>query len=276
MTTDVGPARPLAGPPTRESLEAELRALGVRAGDTLLVHASMRSTGWVCGGPTAVVLALRDVLGAGGTLVVPTFTAGTRDPVRWEDPRIPAAWHPAIRAHLPAFDPAVTPGQRMGAVSEQVRTWPGAVRSTHPQVSFAAVGRHAGTVVAGHDLDCHLGERSPLRRLEDLDARVLLIGVGWEWCTAFHLAEYRRPDPPLREYSCAVRLDGRRTWTAFVDVDLDDGDFAAMGAALEQDPERGGDVARGSLAAAPARLVPLRTAVAHAGGWLRDHRPHLP
>src|SRR5689334_19612096 len=59
---------------TRASLAADLAALGVRRGDTLLVHASLRSLGWACGGPVAVVLALRDALGPDGTLVVPAQT----------------------------------------------------------------------------------------------------------------------------------------------------------------------------------------------------------
>ncbi|MFF0191065.1 AAC(3) family N-acetyltransferase [Streptomyces sp. NPDC005244] len=50
-----------------------------------------------------------------------------------------------------------------------------------------------------HDPDCHLGEGSPLGALYAADARVLLFRVGFEVCSAFHLAECRlRPVPPLR------------------------------------------------------------------------------
>lgn len=69
------PAPPPTGPlVTRGTIAAGLRELGVRSDDTLLVHSSLSSLGWVCGGPVAVVQGLLDALGPDGTLVVPTQT----------------------------------------------------------------------------------------------------------------------------------------------------------------------------------------------------------
>ena len=62
------PTGPLS---TRQSLADELRRLGLKPGDVLLVHSSLSSLGWVCGGAEAVVLALLDVLSNDGTLIVP-------------------------------------------------------------------------------------------------------------------------------------------------------------------------------------------------------------
>jgi aminoglycoside 3-N-acetyltransferase len=71
-----------AGVPTRESLAADLRALGARPGQVLLIHASARRIGPVHGGAAAVVAALREVAGPAGTLVVPAMTAENSDTSR--------------------------------------------------------------------------------------------------------------------------------------------------------------------------------------------------
>jgi aminoglycoside 3-N-acetyltransferase len=256
-------------PHTRGSLAAEFRQLGVRPGGVLLVHAAMRPLGWVCGGPHAVVLALRDVLGPDGTLVVPTHTPENSDPEVWRSPPVPPRWWPVIRDEMPGFDPAVTPSRWMGALAEVVRTTPGAVRSDHPQVSFAALGRAAEEIVADHPLAGMLGTRSPLGRLYRLGADVLLLGVGHDSNTSLHLAEYRLPAPPRERTGAAVRTaDGGRRWVWWEDVALDAGDFDLLGVELDAK-----GVARiGRIGGAVCRLMPQRAAVDFGTDWMIRNR----
>ncbi len=257
-------------PHSRATLAGQLASLGVGRGSVLMVHASLRAVGAVDGGADAVAAALRDVVGPEGTLVVPAFTPENSDTSAQYHARVRGLGErerEAVRAAMPAFDPATTAAPSMGRLAEAVRRTPGSVRSAHPQTSFAALGPRAGHVVADHHPDCHLGEDSPLARLHELRARVLLLGTGFGSCTAFHLAEYRVPSPPRRTYRCVVRDGGRRRWWEYEDVALDDSDFAALGADFERS-DRGRAVRTAQVGSATGRLFRFPAAVALALDWL--------
>jgi aminoglycoside 3-N-acetyltransferase len=250
----------------------DLRKLGVTAGQTLLVHSSLSSIGWVDGGATTVVAALREVLGPAGTLVVPTTTAENSDTSREHLARIAGMTPRQVRSYrdaMPSFDRASTPARGAGRIAEEVRVTRGAIRSAHPQTSFAAIGPLALPLMKDHRLDCHLGERSPLGKLYAVGAWVLLLGVGYQACSAPHLAEYLyAPSPPRRTYRCVVRYRGRRMWRAYKDVVLDDSEFGAIGELLDKEKA----VHRGYVGNAECRLMRMREVVDYATTWMRERR----
>lgn len=256
---------------TSDDLARKLLALGLARGMTLLVHASLRSIGWVDGGAEAVVAALRQVLGPGGTLVVYTPTAENSDTSRDHLSRIAGMTPRQVldyRRGMPPFDRTATPAGS-GRIAETVRTTPGAIRSAHPQSSFAALGPLARPLMKRHPVSCHLGEDSPLGKLYQADASILLLGVGYASCTALHLAEYRYlKEPPLRSYRCVVRHRGEAQWRKYTDVVLDDSDFSDIGDALDEKTVCG----RGYVGKAECRLMLMRDVVDNAAEWMRTHR----
>jgi aminoglycoside 3-N-acetyltransferase len=257
---------------SRQDIARDLTALGVTAGQILLVHSSLRRIGRVEGGAETVVQALRDVLGPGGTLVVPTSTADNSDSSRAHLDRIVGMTPQeadSFRDRMHPFNRDTTPSVGMGLIAEAVRTNPEAIRSDHPQSSFAALGSMAAEVMEGHELTCHLGEDSPLGKMYCLGASVLLLGVDFAACSAFHLAEYWYTlNPPTRSYSCVIGSGSGRRWVTYQDVVLDDSDFETLGVFLDWSkiPDHG------RVGSADCRLMPLCKIVDFATDWMREHR----
>jgi len=264
-----------AAPITVESLVADLQILGVESGMTLLVHASLSALGWVCGGPVAVILALEEILGKDGTLVMPSMTGGLTDPRNWQHPPVPESWEDTIRASTPVYDPDLTPTRGMGSIAETFRTQPGTQRSGHPHDSFAARGPRAGRVTSTHELDYALGEGSPLARIYDLEGWVLLLGVGQANNTSIHLAEHRADFPGKHEKpnGAPFLIDGVRRWVKVIDLDIDSSDFPQIGAAFARQT---GHVRSCYIGSAAAFLMPQRPLVDFAVRWMEEHRGRDP
>ncbi len=243
------------------------------------MHASLSALGWVCGGAVAVVHALLDTVGHQGTLVMPTHTAGNTDPGHWENPPVPRDWWDTIRQEMPAFDPRLSPSFGMGAIAECFRQWPGAIRSTHPIGSFAALGPLARALTADHGLEPMFGRESPIGRLYDSDGKVMLLGVGHDSNTSLHLAEYEA-EFTRREIdeSCArVRRSAEqgdrpdREWVTFRMLALETDDFGSLGTAYEACAAPG-DFIRGQVGLAETKLFRQRPMVDFAIGWMSEHR----
>lgn len=242
-------------------LRAQLTRLGLSTGQTVLVHSSLRRVGWIPGGAAALRDLLLDILDpALGTLVVPTQTGSTSATsggfLAATTGRSEADYQ-AYLDRLPGFDPRHSPSEEMGALAEAVRTHPDARRSSHPVTSFAAVGRLAEELMAVHPLHSLLGKESPLGRLYECDALVLLIGVGYDKCTAFHLGE--NPElAPERDYRCKIG----DSWRLFRAPAHRDEEFAELGSMFESSrPHR---VRGATVGAAQCRLFPLTEAVDYA------------
>ena len=261
-------------PNTRATLANDLRALGGGPGSPVIVHASLSRLGWTCGGPVAVCQALFDAFGDRATVVMPSQTTEYSDPAHWTQPPVPREWWEAIRSQMPIFDPAVAPTRQMGVIAEAFRSWPGAARSAHPSASFVACGPRAREIVEPHALAPAFGEESPLARLYEMDARVLLLGTEYDACTAMHLAEARWSKAPrARNGAPEVDARGERVWREFEDVKYDSDIFLWIGHDFEKRNASPADVRAGFVGLAHSRLIRMRPLVDHALSWLEKRGP---
>ena len=192
---------------TRSGLASDLRALGIAPGDTVFLHSSLKSLGFVEGGPDAVIGALTDALGPTGTLLLPTYylPGGT----------ILATCEMADYV----FDPRVH-GTNMGALPAAFLATPGVRRSVHPTHSVAALGRHARHLTeAHHRAPSVFGAGSPWQRFAALPAsKVLGLGISMGPVTFYHLLEdqlgatFPLPVWLERSYLMPVRDEAGSTW----------------------------------------------------------------
>ncbi|SMF71918.1 aminoglycoside 3-N-acetyltransferase [Paenibacillus uliginis N3/975] len=261
-------------PVTIEEIANDLRRLGVKAGMTLLVHSSLKSMGgWIVGGAEAVIMALEEVLGDEGTLVMPTHSADLTDPSTWRNPPADPKWWQLIRDSMPPYDKDFTLTSGMGQIPETFRRQSDVLRSAHPHVSFAARGRNAEVITQSHPLSDSLGEQSPLAKLYELGAYVLMLGTSYENNTSFHLAEYRGAWQGKQKITAnaPVRREGGRTvWEEFSDINFDSDDFEQAGADYERDCPDG--YTRGSVHNSTCILAQQRIMVDYAVKWIEANR----
>ncbi|MFF9158635.1 aminoglycoside 3-N-acetyltransferase [Streptomyces longwoodensis] len=267
------------GPVTRSRISRDLAALGLGDGDVVMFHTRMSAIGYVAGGPQTVIGALQDVVGTRGTLMV---TCGWNDAPPYDFVTWPQDWQDALRAEHPAYDPALSEADHNnGRLPEALRRRPGAVRSRHPDVSFAALGAAAAELMADHPWDDPHGPDSPLARLTAHGGRVLLLGAPLDTMTLLHHAEALAEVPGKRfvEYEQPLLVRGERVWRRFHDIDSEDGafDYSAVvpeGAepfdVIARDMLAAGIGRRGSVGAADSHLFEAADVVGFATAWIED------
>ncbi len=255
---------------TPASMTRDLHQLGVEPGMLLNVHSAMSKLGFVVGGAQTAVDGLVNALGPDGTLMMPSHSAQLTDPAHWQNPPAPERWWDQIRAEMPAFDPARTPTRNMGAIPELFRTYPGALRSDHPQVSHSALGPLAAEIIAEHPLDSLFGDDSPIGKLYALDGWVLLLGVGHGNNTVLHLAEDRAdfPGKTTHQEGAPLAIGGERRWQPFHPLKVSDDDFPDIGSAFADT----GKQIMGKIGDADALLMRARDVVDFATDWISTNR----
>lgn len=262
---------PAPPPVTRSRLVADLTDLGLVAGDTVMLHASVRAVGRVVGGPDMVIQALLDALGPEGTLMM---YIKSEEPLNdLED--WPEDWREAYLAECPPFDPERTRGFRGWSIlTEYLRTWPGALRSNHPEAGVAAVGRRAEWLTADHPLQFGYGAGSPLAKLCELRGKVLLLGPLFDSLTILHHAEHIAdvPEKQIERYRWPMLRQGRREWIEIEQFDTTGEAIPGAGPeyfdSIPREYMATKGCARGRVGAADSYLFDARDLVDFAVAWI--------
>jgi len=202
---------------TREHLKTQLKTMGLRPDDTVMIHTAFRAVGPVEGGLTGFLDAFCEYL-AEGLFLVPTHTwasVGEQQPVY------------DVRAAIPCI----------GAVPRAAAFREDGIRSLHPSHSIWAHGKGAADFIKNEE---NAGSPAPpgfcWDRLGDMGAKLLLIGVGNDRNTFIHAIDERAGLPdrlgkpfevtivdhdgnrlrrPLRRHRCSKVPDPSRFYVNF-------------------------------------------------------------
>lgn len=184
-------------PFSRELIETGLRRLGLKAGDAVLVHSSLKDMASIKDlkaapdyGQPWFMQAFLKVLTPAGLFVAPTFTKTFTD----------EGYGPTGLV----WDKKETPS-RVGSLTDYAWRQSGAERSDHPTHSVTAIGASAKQFCAGHEYDkCGtFGKPGPWGNLWRWNAYVCMYGTWFNTCTTIHLAEdwldlpYMAPTAPV-------------------------------------------------------------------------------
>jgi aminoglycoside N3'-acetyltransferase len=180
---------------TTETLIEDLRRLGVRADDTLMIHASLRAIGPLRDGPGTLLDALEGAVGDDGTLVMILGAEIAHDSANG----LPEPERLTVLAGAPPFDPATAPVfHEVGYFAEIFRRREGTLVTDNPSGRFGARGRLAQDLLANAPWHDYYGPGSPLDRLCRVGGRILRMGANFDTTTLLHFAEYRADLPAKR------------------------------------------------------------------------------
>jgi len=204
---------------SREQLANDIRKLGIEAGDTMMLHASVRAVGEIAGGPDQIHLALKDVLTAQGTLIMYASCPRYYDEVGRGN--LTKEQEEEILEKLPAFDPLTARSARdHGPLVEFFRTYPDSRVNRHV-ARFVVWGKHADYLISEQPWNYAFGLHSPLDRFFGLDGKIVLLGSDHDAVTFLHYVEHVADIPGKRiaRYQVPVMENGYRVWRAMEEFD---------------------------------------------------------
>lgn len=177
--------------------------LGVKEGDSLIVHSSFKSIGETENGADTIIKGLLAAVGESGTLMFPTLCQDD-----WE--HVYENWHMDAPSDV-------------GYLTNYFRKLPGALRSNQATHSVAAIGKDAQYFTETHGVtgrrhgifgDTPFAADSPWEKMLEKNTKMMYLGCTMLACTMRHLAEYRYIDEYLEKAKQSPRYEElkQRLW----------------------------------------------------------------
>lgn len=255
-----------AGIITKEDIKVMLHQMGIRKGMLVYVQSALRSFGHVVGGAQAIIEALMETVGYEGTIVMPAFTRNLSDPSAYRNGTVPRSSWETIRESAIPFDKKLSVPHNMGEVTVQFMRNDAVLRSNHPMTSFLAWGKYAKLIVEKQPLHFSLSKESPLGKVAELNGYVLMLGMNYDKCEMFHLAQYSSNKTPVRIYNYAIEKANKLNWIKFLDLELNSAGYKMIGEMMEEKHI----VKSAYLGNSTCRMFSAREAVACATAYLNS------
>jgi aminoglycoside 3-N-acetyltransferase len=146
-----------------------LSDLGIRRGDNLLLHSSFVTLSNFVDTPKEVVNEILEIIGDQGTLLAPTSNLEIFKQGKYDSEKT------SVQSDF-------------GAISEEIRILPGAIRSINPFDSVSGFGPLAEKICGGYNEECY-GEESPWKKVLNYKFKLVMLGVDFFYASMVHAAE---------------------------------------------------------------------------------------
>ncbi|MGL5540474.1 MAG: AAC(3) family N-acetyltransferase [Erysipelotrichaceae bacterium] len=198
---------------TKDELKTALHQAGIHKGSVVYVEADLTNFPKVLGGEQTIILALQEVIGYEGTILMPAFTDLAKqiqllDREQWEYAR-----HMALHFHKKTTLP-----DHHDSLYTQFLVNDGVVRSNHPRYSFMAWGKYARVICDKHPLHFGLSLDSPLGKVMKLNGIALMLGAPLHQNAFLKLIQYEFTNSVVKVHQAPVLMRSITTWVDLLEL----------------------------------------------------------
>lgn len=250
---------------SKDEIVNQLKQMGLKENMTVEVHSAFSKTDFVIGGPRVFNDALLETVGENGNIVMAAQDYNNSEPLLWENPPMDMALADKYRENMVGYDIYQSGLHLMGILVDDLRSRKNAYLSYHPNCGFVCVGKDSKYLMSNQPLSFPFSMQSPLGKMYKLDnSYTLLVGVDYNNCTSWHLAEYISQVRPIVLQGGCIKKGGKNVWKKYLDYQIDSEIFLEIGNAYQKT----GSVKVGKVAGAVCKFFKMSDAIDFATDYL--------